>query len=100
MKKLMERMGYDKLDDATNMLKAVAHPLRMAIIDLLGNDKKMSVTSIFEALNIEQAVASHHLRVLKDRGVLSSEREGKKTYYFLRHKRLSLVVECVEKCCV
>lgn len=99
MNTIMERLTYDKLDEAANMLRAAAHPIRMGIIDLLQGEKRLTVTEIYEALNIEQAVASHHLRILKDRGILNSQRDGKNTYYFLKHQRLSQVVNCVERCC-
>ena len=52
-----------KLIQASEMLKAIAHPIRLAIVQLLENDKRMSVTAIHETLNIEQAVASHHLNI-------------------------------------
>jgi len=90
----------EKLEMAADMLKAIAHPTRIAIINLLENRKRLTVTEIFETLGIEQAVASHHLRILKDRGVLVSEKDGKKRYYFLKHDRLSQIVDCIDKCTV
>ncbi|MBQ20238.1 MAG: transcriptional regulator [Flavobacteriales bacterium] len=87
-----------KLTQASEMLKAIAHPIRLAIVQLLENDKRMSVTAIHEALNIEQAVASHHLSILKSKGVLSVDREGKQCFYFLKHQRLAEIVVCVNKC--
>ncbi len=89
-----------KLEMAADMLKAIAHPTRIAIINLLENNKRLTVTEIFESLAIEQAVTSHHLRILKDRGVLVSEKDGKNRYYFLKHDRLSQIVDCIDKCTV
>lgn len=88
----------DKLEFAAEMLKAIAHPLRIAIVGLLQDGERLTVTEIFSRLDIEQAVASHHLRILKDRGVLNSLREGKNIYYSLRHDRISQIIECIEKC--
>jgi DNA-binding transcriptional ArsR family regulator len=87
-----------KLESASEMLKAIAHPTRIAIVGMLDSDKKLSVTEIYEALKIEQAVASHHLSILKNKGVLLSERAGKNCYYSLKHQRLSQIIECIEKC--
>ena len=87
-----------KLEIAAEMLKAIAHPIRIAIVGMLDGDKKLSVTEIHEALNIEQAVASHHLSILKNKGVLFSERMGKNCFYALKHQRLSQIVECIDKC--
>ncbi|MCB0262150.1 MAG: metalloregulator ArsR/SmtB family transcription factor [Calditrichia bacterium] len=88
----------DKLDAAAEMLKAIAHPTRIAIINLLENSNRLTVTEIFESLSIEQAVASHHLRILRDRGVLNSEKDGKNRFYYLKHDRLSQIIECIDKC--
>ena len=45
------------LENSTETLRAVAHPIRIAIIDLLYNNGQMTVTSIYEQLQIEQAIA-------------------------------------------
>ena len=88
----------DQLDEAANMLKAIAHPLRIAILSHLEGDKKLTVTQIHELLGIEQSTTSHHLGILKDKGVLCSKREGKNTYYYLKDKNLSNIVHCVSRC--
>ena len=88
----------EKLENASEMLKAIAHPMRIAIVDMLSEDKSLTVTEIHEALNIEQAVASHHLSIMKNKGVLISERNGKNSYYKLKHPRLSQIVSCIDKC--
>ena len=58
-------IDLNKLESASEMLKAIAHPIRISIVNLLEGNKKLSVTEIFQLLNIEQAVASHHLSILK-----------------------------------
>ncbi|TXB63981.1 winged helix-turn-helix transcriptional regulator [Vicingus serpentipes] len=88
----------EKLENASEMLKAIAHPMRIAIVDMLADNKSLTVTEIHEALNIEQAVASHHLSIMKNKGVLISERNGKNSYYKLKHPRLSQIVSCIDKC--
>jgi DNA-binding transcriptional ArsR family regulator len=87
-----------KLESAASKLRAISHPLRIAVIDLLANGKKMSVTEIYQALDIEQATASHHLNILKNKGILDSRREGKKIYYSLRNLILTDIIDCVNKC--
>lgn len=87
-----------KLHQASEMLKAIAHPIRLAIVQLLENNQRKSVTEIHETLKIEQAVASHHLSILKNKGVVSMDKEGKHCYYYLKHQRLAEIVVCVNKC--
>lgn len=95
----ISELNPEKLEKAANMLKAIAHPMRIAILGHLEDGKKLTVTEIHELLQIEQSTTSHHLGILKDKGVLSSKREGKNTYYFLRHCQLSSIIECISNCC-
>ena len=88
----------EQLEKAANMLKAIAHPVRIAILNLLEDGQKLTVTEIHEKLEIEQSTTSHHLGILKDKDILSSKRDGKNTFYFLKHDQLSKVVECISKC--
>ena len=88
----------EQLEKASNMLKAIAHPMRIAILTYLEEGNKLTVTEIHEMLKIEQSTTSHHLGILKDKGVLASRREGKNTYYFLKDNHLSQIVECVSRC--
>ena len=94
----LSNLTPEQLERASNMLKAIAHPLRIAILNHLENGKKLTVTEIHELLNIEQSTTSHHLGILKDRGVLASQRDGKNTYYFLKHDNLANIIDCISKC--
>jgi len=91
-------LNIEKLTLATEMLKAIAHPMRIAIVGYLDGGVQLTVTEIHERLGIEQSTTSHHLGILKSKGVLSSKRDGKNTYYFLKHKALTGILTCIEKC--
>jgi len=91
-------LSVEQLEKAANMLKAIAHPMRIAIIQHLEDGEKHTVTEIHEFLKIEQSTTSHHLGVLKDKGVLSSKREGKHTFYYLKNEVLSDIIDCINKC--
>lgn len=88
----------EQLEIAASMLKAIAHPVRMEILDNLDKGKKLNVTEIHKMLGIEQSSASHHLGILKDKGVLLSMRKGKRTFYYLKHDNIANIIECVSKC--
>lgn len=92
-------LNPEQLEKASNMLKAIAHPVRIAILAILEDGKKLTVTEIHELLKMEQSATSHHLGILKDRDVLSSKREGKNTYYFLKHNNLASIIDCISNCC-
>ncbi|MBE9484979.1 MAG: helix-turn-helix transcriptional regulator [Bacteroidetes bacterium] len=91
-------LEVNKLEMAASKLRAIAHPMRIAIIELLNDKPKMSVTEIYTKLNIEQASASHHLNILKNKGVLVSKRDGKKIFYSLRSKSLKDIIDCINRC--
>ena len=93
-----EGLTAEQLEKAANILKAIAHPMRIAILQYLDGGKQVNVTEIHEYLKIEQSTTSHHLGILKDKGILCSRRDGKNTYYFLKHEMLSQIVDCINKC--
>ena len=57
----------------------------------------MNVTEIYEQLGIEQAVASHHLRILKDRGVVQVRRDGKNSNYSLTSEEYFKILEVLDQ---
>lgn len=88
----------DKLELAASKLRAISHPMRIAIIELLSEKGTLSVTDIYKSLNIEQATASHHLNILKGKNVLVSKRIGKKIFYSLRSHTITEILECINRC--
>lgn len=79
----------------TRTLKAIAHPMRLSIIDMLDNERRMTVTEIYTRLNADQSSVSHHLSILRDKGVLSYERKGKYIYYFLKNTSYLTLIDCL-----
>jgi DNA-binding transcriptional ArsR family regulator len=88
----------DEVDKAANMMKAISHPMRLAILGHLGDGNRLNVTQIHKLLGIEQSTASHHLGILKDKGILASNRQGKNTLYYLKRTNLSQLVRCISEC--
>lgn len=95
----LKELNPDNLERAASMLKAIAHPVRISIMGCLEDGNKRTVSEIHKLLGIEQSAASHHLGILKDRGVLASKREGKNTWYYLKHENLKTILTCVSACC-
>jgi len=87
----------DFLEESTETLRAIAHPIRIAIIDLLFHNQKMTVTDIYNKLDIEQAIASHHLRILKNKKVVNVERAGKNSLYELERPEFYEIVKTLTK---
>jgi len=91
-------VSAERIESAANMMKAIAHPMRLAILGHLSDGEELTVTKIHELVNIEQSTASHHLGILKDKGILVSRREGKNTWYTIKNKNLKKLVDCINVC--
>ncbi|MFM7399646.1 MAG: ArsR/SmtB family transcription factor [Bacteroidota bacterium] len=85
------------LEASTETLRAIAHPQRLLIMDMLFHEKSLNVTEIYEKLGVEQAVASHHLRILKDRGVVQVRRDGKNSIYSLTDDRYFKIIQVLNE---
>lgn len=66
------------------VLQAMAHPRRLEIINLLRHEV-LSVSQIQNMLALRQAYLSQHLMVLREAGVLKSQRQGKEIFYRVSH---------------
>ena len=90
----------EQLERMADLLKCIAHPLRLEIIELLESFHRLCVSDIVAKMHAEQSVVSHHLTKLKDKGVLKSHREGKNVYYQISMTNLGGLFNCVEHCSV
>lgn len=68
-------------------LRALAEPLRWRIVELLGAEE-LCVCHLVEELGVAQPLVSHHLRVLREAGLVETERHRYWTYYRLRPEAL------------
>ena len=90
------QIDIEKLESAAEALRAMGHPLRIVIIQMLAEGEN-NVTDIHQQLDVEQAVASHHLRIMKDKGIVSARRDGKNRYYGLADERYALALNLITK---
>jgi DNA-binding transcriptional ArsR family regulator len=99
MDTLKERISPEKLQKAAEMLRTAAHPQRLAILEVLGGETQYSVSELQNLLQIEQAILSQHLTLLRDKGLVDFRKEGKSSYYFLKHPDFLNIINCLENCC-
>ena len=80
-------------------LKSIGHPERIAIMNLICacKEKRMTVKSIYESLQMEQPIVSRHLGILKRSGILERETEGANTFYCLceNNKMAEQIYKCL-----
>ncbi len=67
--------------------KIFSNPIRLEILNLLRN-KEMSVTELMSKTKLSQANISQHLSIMKNKGIVNSERKGKNIYYMLLNPKI------------
>jgi ArsR family transcriptional regulator len=88
----------ETLELVTPMLRAVAHPIRLRILDYLRHEgDPRTVSQIEAACGVQQAVVSQQLRILKDQGVVSSQRMGNFVLYTITNPSVLLVLDCIRQ---
>ena len=90
--------GTKRFDSAARMLKAIAHPVRVEIINLLSGTKRLSVNDLRDKLNITQSMTSQHLAQLRNAGVLGAHKEANVCYYHIQNKNVLKLLNCIKDC--
>jgi ArsR family transcriptional regulator len=79
------------------VLKAVAHPMRLRIIAILCEGEE-NVTALAERLRAPQAIVSQQLRILRSHGLVAARRERGFARYRLVERNLRGLVRCMQHC--
>ncbi len=91
-------MDYEIAQHVAEVLKAVAHPVRLQIIELL-EQGEMCVGDLVKRLGVPQAVASQQLGLMKDKQVLQCRRAGTKVFYSIKNSNVIKLLHCVYHHC-
>lgn len=78
----------NQLHDAVDFLKIIAEENRLKILCILLHNERC-VCDIWQYLNIPQNLTSHHLKVLKDFGLITSRKEGLNVFYSINNANLT-----------
>ncbi len=78
------------------VLKALSHPKRLEIIHLI-RDQKLSVTDIYQMLDLPQANLSQHLQVLRDHNIVKIQRRGKQIFYQVSHHNYLVACDLIRQ---
>jgi len=87
----------DKLQKAAVVLKTLGHPVRIAIIEALEHGE-LNVTEIQETITEPQAITSQHLRLMEERDILKSHKDGVQVFYSLRDNFIQQILRCIKQC--
>lgn len=88
-------MNRQKIELQAELLKVLAQPTRLKILNLLKEGEKC-VCDIFPAIGEEQPNVSRHLRLMSRHGILYDRKEGVRVYYGIRDPRVFKLLEVVE----
>jgi DNA-binding transcriptional ArsR family regulator len=89
------KIDHDNLQTSSEILRALAHPLRMEIVDFIDKNKSINVNKIYNTLKLEQSITSQHLRILRNAGIVLTIREGKFIHYTLNYNKIAHVVKSI-----
>lgn len=97
-KKLTELLNPGQLENAASVLRALSHPVRISIVELLAEEGELPVKSIHQTLGMEQAATSHHLGILRNKEIVLARRDGKQIFYSLSEEKMEAIRKSVESC--
>lgn len=91
----MIQKNYALYKERAKIIKALAHPTRLFIVDQLAQGE-MCVCEIHEMIDADISTISKHLAVLRNAGILSDNKRGAQVYYTLKVPCLKGFFECIE----
>lgn len=100
MKETQRKISPERLETVAKLLKTIAHPVRLEILEVLESEEPLDVSTICNRIDhpCEISMMSHHLSKLKDNGVLLSDKQGKHIFYRLADRRMLSIFDCMHKC--
>ena len=79
------------------VFQALAHPTRIALVELLRDEGEVPVSRLYEQLGLEQANVSQHLAVLRSRQIVVGRKDGNQVFYSLRDPILGKVLDLMRE---
>ena len=98
MRKAKEKINFnqERLDKSTDILRALAHPLRIKILSFIDQNDEINVNKIYNTLDLEQSITSQHLSVLRNADVVQTNREGKFVQYSIDYRKVDRAVQAIK----
>ena len=94
--KFVPTLTEDEAVSQARLLKALADPTRLRILSLLSRyEGEVCVFEIVESFTLEQPTISHHLRILRDAGLVDCRKKGLWAYYYVRREALTRAQEVI-----
>lgn len=92
----MDAKSLAKYEVRAKIIKAMAHPTRLFLVDELARSGRRCVCELTEMVGADMSTVSRHLAILKGVGIVEDERRGAQVFYRLRVRCVLNFFECVE----
>lgn len=86
-------INIEKFEQTAQLLKVLAHPVRLCIINGLLGTGRCNVSFIQNCLDTPQSTISQHLQRLRSAGIVEGKREGTEIYYSIANEKIALFVK-------
>ena len=97
----MPAIATDSLKVSSQLLKALADPVRLRILHLLLDQDEICVCHLHESLQLAQPTVSRHLAYLRKHGLVAARKDGQWVYYRLAKPKTNLhrgIIVCLHTC--
>jgi ArsR family transcriptional regulator len=94
LKTALNRKTYEM---RAQILKALANPSRLMVVDILNERGELSAGELLEIVGSDQSTVWKHLSILKQAGLIEDRKEGKRAYYRLVRPCVMNFFQCVEQ---
>ncbi len=89
---MVDQEYKDTIMEKSEILKAIASPVRLCILNRLSESEEMCVSDMQECIEASQSAISQHVRKLKDLGIVSLRKEGTSSFYSLKNEMVRQIV--------
>ncbi|MEL6925762.1 MAG: metalloregulator ArsR/SmtB family transcription factor, partial [Bacteroidota bacterium] len=95
MRKAKVNINHEKLKVSSEILRALAHPLRLRILEFVDINRFVFVNKIYNSLKLEQSITSQHLRILRLAGLVHTRRDGKFIHYNIDYPKVANAIKAI-----
>lgn len=85
----------EQLEKTAALFKAIAHPIRLCIVNGLMSEEGCSVSKIHGCLELPQSTVSQHLTKLKSAGIVEGRRNGLEVNYYVVNEDIKKIINCL-----
>jgi ArsR family transcriptional regulator len=87
------RMNLEQYNEAAELLKVLAHPVRLCIVKGLLEKGECNVTNMQSCMEAPQSTVSQHIQKLKSAGIIEGRRNGLEIYYKIKNEKMEELIK-------